>query len=364
MDAKDVTQSLIQTVVEPKHWEEALTQLRIFTGVSKILLSLRDSQTAQIVVPDEVTNTFASPLISGFSDEEVEAYIGIYAASDPWTAVERDNYPYFPYEMSRYYPKAKLRASPMWQWLKPQGIDESVICELGRTPNYWAALNLYFDGAAPGKAEEVIKRLRLILPALQTAWNAGRTHQIAKTSEKTLTMLLSAMPTPAVLISPTGRVFAANSACEKLLQGSSATVSVGEKLRLPADMPVTGLLSADSKVFARSPADSLGLKAGVTKFQPDQLPGGEQRDLFLITFASAAPEKVAPTGNLWDYDTLTERERTLVHLVAKGQKFREAQVEMGVSYPRIMQLWKSARDKLGVADVTELRLLYRLSQLK
>ena len=41
----------------------------------------------------------------------------------------------------------------------------------------------------------------------------------------------------------------------------------------------------------------------------------------------------------------------------------EAQEDMGVSYPRIMQLWKSARGKLGVADVTELRLLHRLSEV-
>lgn len=359
-----MTQSLIQTVVEPRHWEEALSQLCAFTGASKCLLSLRDPQTAQIVIPAEVSNTFASPLISGFTDAEVESYFATFAGDDPWTAVERDNYPYFPYEMSRYFPKAKLRGSPFWKWLKPQSIDESVVCELGRTSNYWAALNLYFDGNRPGKAETVIKRLRMVLPELQAAWTAGRTHQIAKTSEKTLTMLLSAMPVPALLMSPSGRVFAVNDACAQALQGSTAEIEIGEKLRLPADMTITGPLSADNRILGRSAANYLGLKAEVTKFEPDQLPGGEQRDLFLITFAEATQAPLPPQDELWKADTLTDRESTLVRLVANGRKFREAQEVMGVSYPRIMQLWKSARDKLGVADVTELRLLHRLGQFK
>lgn len=63
---------------------------------------------------------------------------------------------------------------------------------------------------------------------------------------------------------------------------------------------------------------------------------------------------------VWDNPSLTLREKELLQIIALGHRFVESQEKMGLSYPRIMQLWKSARTKLDLRDVNELRLAYEL----
>ncbi len=364
MDAKELSLSLIQTVVDQEHWQTALEELQKFTGASKILLSLRDLRTSEIVIPEKVSNTFTSPLISGFKDEEVGSYLGHYVAEDPWTAVEQQNYPYFPYEMSRYLPKSKLRKTAFWQWLNPQGIDDCIVCDLGRTDDHWTALNLYFDGSRdPNKAQDIIRRLRSVLPELKVAWASGRTFQIAKASEVSRDMVLAALPTPAVLIERDGTVFSVNDACKDVFAKIGHPIRVGAPLHLPSDMSVTSAAGLGRIPIGRGPVAGLNMQTNIAMFQSAELAGGELRNLILVTIAPNQTEATPDGSLIWEAEGLTDRERTLVRLVAQGQKFREAQVEMGISYQRIMQLWRSSREKLGMEDVTELRLTHKLSQI-
>lgn len=362
MTTEDLRHFLFQTILDDTQWYEALSQLCAYLGVPKALLSLRDHRTAQIVIPETVATTFQSPLMYGFDDAQVMAFLDRYAANDPWTAIERDQYPYYPYEMSRHLPKCDLQKTPFWGWLAPQGIDECVVCEIGRSDTYWVALNLYFGGAKPDKASGVIARLRKVLPDLRAAWDTGRQFRIEKASSQSFVMVLSVMPNPVVMIDYAGRIVATNTLYDDLLLGTTCATSVGAPVCLPSDMPMLNAAANESVSIRRGQPAALGMQATVSAFHSVELPGGERRNLTLISIAALHSQPAGSHGLIWDREALTDRERTLVRIVAQGHKFREAQAEMGVSYPRIMQLWKSARNKLDVRDVTDLRLAHKLSQ--
>ncbi|MEM6824141.1 MAG: helix-turn-helix transcriptional regulator [Pseudomonadota bacterium] len=358
MISQKLTDSLIRTISDPSAWHVALSQICEATLTPKALISLRDPKTAQIVVPEDVSVDFASPLIYGFSAAEVESYLGEFAALDPWTDVERAHYPYFPYAMSRYLPARELKKTAFWDWLEPQGISECVVCELGRTDAYWAALNLYFDGSSELRVRAVIDRLREMHPVLKSTWSSCRAFQIAQSSEGAFGMVLDAMDKAAALVARDGQLVAANSEFQEQIDGAV----IGKRLTLPASLALTSEKSMPDVSFARGRASDVRLSARIASFYATELAGGEARELFLLTLMPFK-DQLEGTGRLvWDSEDLTDRERTLVRLVAQGQTFRQAQAEMDLSYPRIMQLWKSARLKLDIENVTDLRLAYRLSQ--
>ncbi len=87
MDVGRLTQSLVGTVSNRGVWDRALGDLCAFVGARKALLSLRAYKTADIVVPDNVMRTYGSPLIYGFSEMEVGAYLDTYAVLYPLTRI-------------------------------------------------------------------------------------------------------------------------------------------------------------------------------------------------------------------------------------------------------------------------------------
>lgn len=361
MSFERLTADLIGTVAQPANWQAALAQICDYTASSKALLSLRDLKTAEIVVPKDVAAELASPLIYGFSEPEVEAYLGHFAKHDPWTQIEQQNHPYYPYAMSRYLPLAQLKQSLFWDWLSPQGIQDCVVCEVGRKDQYWAALTLYFEDAGPDKSDLVLQRLRGVLPTIRSAWMAGRELQIAKSVEGSLDMVLAAIDEPAALLERNGTLIASNTAMTRQTQLWDIMAGQGQRLSLPTDLPVvTDGCDAFVANIQKSPPQTTDLQANVTIFDRFQTIDGEPRDIVLLTLS--VPEQANETAEdqVWDNPSLTPREKELLQIIAPGERFVDSQEKMELSYPRIMQLWKSARAKLDLRDVNELRLAYEL----
>lgn len=355
---------LVRCVVDTSMWSEALQRLCNYTSTRKALITLRDLKTAEIVVPSDVLADFASPLIYGFSEEEVGSYLLKFAEIDVWTPVEQANYPYFPYAMSRYLDLRTLKQSEFWDWLEPQRINDCIVCELGRTDHYWAALNLYFDGIESSKVNIALERLRVVLPSLRSAWSASREFQLSKTSEDALMMVLNSMSFPAALVSRTGDTLRCNLELRELSLSWEKPVRIGTRFSLPRDVLLDHDASIVSFDLIRTDERDTNLRAHVSAFQSAEFAGGERRDMYLVSCSPMELAPVAASGEIWENPALTIRERELVKLVALGHKFRIAQLKMELSYPRIMQLWKSSRDKLGFANVNDLRLAYELQKKK
>jgi len=363
MELRALSAKLIQTIEDTAKWQGALRDLCAYTQTGYALISLRDKSSAEIVIPDDVSAEFASPLIYGFNEAEVEAFLSDFGEVDPWTKIERNNHPYFPYQMSRYLRQEDLRKTDFWQWLKPLQISECVVCELGSTESYWAALNLYFDPKSEAETTAVIERLKDILPVLRSVWTSGRALQVATTAADSLDIVLSAITEPAALVLQNGELVAMNDAMNSFVGEPAQRAQRNKRLGLPADLKVNQDdpdLQLD--LMRTAPRGHRGL-INVRAFKAAQLKDGEKRDTYLVTIEQQDVHDLSEGRDVWELDSLTGREKILVKLVAEGLKFREAQEEMGVSYPRVMQIWKSAREKLGVKDVNDLRVTHRMRRV-
>lgn len=360
MDVGRLTQSLVGTVANREGWDRALGDLCAYVGAKKALLSLRAFDTADIVVPDNVMRTYGSPLIYGFTETEVGAYLDTYAQIDPWTEIEQRNHPYYPYAMSAYIDEVALRKTEFWAWLEPQGIKDTIVAELWHSDHAWAAINLYLGQASDVPIDDMLDRLREVLPVLKAVWTAGKELELARSADSAIGMVISAVEGPALLVTRDGAIQSLNEGAKALLAEWSLPSTAGDRLVLPQDLRLQSKDSAlSAKLLKGGPAPYRG-HAVLSDLQSTQTLDGEDVDLLLIRFEPARLE----AGKLWETDGLTPRERDLVKLIAQGARLKDAEDSMALSHPRIMQIWKSARTKLRVENANDLRLKHRLEQEK
>lgn len=362
MSFESLTIGLIRTIGHPEHWSAVLKQLREYTKSSKALLSLRDLKTAEIIVPNDVLEKRTSPFISGFSETAVASYLTDYVEIDPWTAIERVKHPYYPYAMSQHLSLNSLKRTPFWDWLEPQGIQDCIVCEIGHTDTYWVSLTLYCDHADDIKLGIALRALRAVLPLLRAAWREGRQFQMLLAAKSALQIVLTNIEDPAVLVARNGEILVHNDAMRVCCDTWSVDIEPGKRLSLPTNVAL--LTEDDASII---PVDRCGtrpskLMATATLFQSSEMTDGEPLDTFLIKLTSEASHSRDRMHEIWDDKSLTPRESELVKIITTGTKFVDAQQRMAVSYPRVMQLWKSARVKLGFQNVNELRLAYQLRQ--
>ena len=353
-----LSQSLLSAISHPARWKDTLADICAYLDVPAALISLRDRRTAAILRSEWAGKTSKGPLVHGFDRAAISDYLAQVAASNPWIDVAREIHPHRPYPMSRYLPPARLRGTPFGRWIEGQGITDSVICEIADAGHQWSALSFYFD-AARTDTDRLIARLEAILPDLRAAWQASVRLQAAELGREALSGVLASLPMPAAVVCHDGFVRAINAKATALLADLGATVRPGLRLALPEDTRLERDGEASLPEVALTVPGPSGLRASVRPVLKAELMTGAPHDLSLVTFTLGPAPSDRP---IWQDPALTDREATLVRHVAQGLLFREAQHEMGVSYPRVMQLWKSARVKLGLRDVNDLRVAHRTGQ--
>ncbi|SPJ26180.1 helix-turn-helix transcriptional regulator [Palleronia abyssalis] len=357
---RDLADALMETVECPASWEGALAALCSSVGAVRALITLRDLETADIYVPTEVAETYGSPLIHGFDPAEVHAYLSDYMVDDPWTEIEQRHPPVEPYAMSTYLPPEALRATRLWAWLEPLRIGDAVACEIGRTDRHRTILNLFLPlDADPDRADIAVDRLVPLLPMVRKAWAIGRRFQVRGLSQDGLDALLGAISRPTLVATCAGRVDAFNDAARARFASWGIDLATDAPLHLPERMEVRLDPGLDFVPVKRVRcAGRPSTVASISLFAASELCDGESVRRVLMTL------EAAPAESIWEVLELTPRERELVRYLAQGLTHKAAAFEMGRSYPRIMQLWRSAREKLGVSDVNDLRVRHQLKTLR
>lgn len=362
MDGQDLTQQMLRAVSDPSQWHDALGALCRVTGADRALIALRRRDSADIVIPETIAEQHNGPLIYGFTEDEVEAYLYQFSQIDPWTAIEKANHPYFPYALSKHISQGELRRTPFWNWLEPMGIDDSIVCEIGSRGDYWTSLNLYFGNTTPEKADRIKARLNDTLKTLRAVWESSREVQLARARETNLDRVFEKIGLPAMIVAADGTIRQISAAMAEIgPRALGETPKVGDRLALPQDLEVV-TSSQDLPFRIRNTARRTGFpgRAMLSPLDHGELSSGEPSTLSVLTLSEDKVEEHRDGTQLWEASSLTERERTLVRMLAEGSLLKDAAVLMGISRQRVMQLWKSARDKLGVADVNELRFEHRL----
>ncbi len=362
MEKQELTQELIKAISDPSEWQRALGSLCRATGADRALIALRHRDSADIVIPETIAEQHNGPLIYGFTDDEVGAYLYQFAKIDPWTAIEKANHPYFPYALSRHISLEELHRTPFWNWLEPMKIDDSIVCEISSRGEYWTSLNLYFGGTSPEKADRIRERLKDVLGVLRAVWDSSREVQLAKAKETSLDVVFAQIGLPAMILGADGTIEQISAAMAEIgEQALGQPPTIGARLVLPQDMElVSNTDDLPFKVKTSSRQTGYEGRAMISVLDRGQLTTGEPSTNCVLTLSADQNGPRSAGDLLWEAPSLTERERTLVRMIAVGSILKDAAVVMGISRQRVMQLWKSAREKLSVSDTNELRFEHKL----
>ncbi|MGH1415043.1 MAG: hypothetical protein ACRBB0_16260 [Pelagimonas sp.] len=343
--AADLLTALARTVLDSHEWNNALRELCDYCGASKALISRRSVKDAQIIIPTQVRDQWQSPLIYGFSKQDVESFATQFGAVDPWNQIEAQNFPYTPYAMQRFLPIKQLRETAFWQWLEPQGIVDCIVAKIDQDESGWTALNLHLDADQARDVDGVLQRLASVLADVSAMWTAGRDVFIARSGFRPVPSIVDYMSDPCIVLNVQNVVSDVNPAASELSAAGTVVAKPKSKLQLPK----TWQRYLPSKLHDVANLDG---GVGMENWQPfvardvrlEHLSGEEDgyRIVFIVRKQAAALE--VPD---WNHADLNEREKLLVRHLAQGGQVKDGAALFGISVRANADIWKSARLKLG-----------------
>lgn len=358
-----VIEKLFDTIDDPESWHVALGALCGAVGAKKAIISLRHYPSAEIVVPSIVEEEHNSPLLFGFTEDEVGAFLTDFYDVDPWTPIEREKHPYTPYPLSRYLSDQALVKSRFWDWLHPQGINDSMVAEVGFTEDNWAAINLYFHRDSREEAEAKTRLLEAYLPWIRKVWKIGRELWLARLRINPELTLINALEQPALVLTQDLRLMGWNSAAADLAKsGLIRNMRLNEVPLVPLDLSVMRDPKLDVSLPTFDPDEGeITLPPHSAVLNPIRLAehmSGEQLGSLLLTLMPNTDHLVRQKAAVWEHPDLTQQESRLVRLYAHGAQVTDVMDELGVSRTRIMQIWRSARAKLGIERKVQLQVIH------
>lgn len=334
------------------------------TGAIKGIITLRDRMTAEIFISQDMRYELSSPLLYGFSEDEIESYISHYAQFDPWTEVEKLYHPISPYELSKYVDQKTLRSSLFWQWLEPQGISDVIVLDIGTSANYWVAMNLFFPAEDHKVKQAVLDLTREFQKVLQDAWRCGLQYRATKFAPESLSYFIEQQQLPSLLLDVNGVVVMVNEKANALLvQKQGLFLGKKNNFYIKSEQLKEQFNHAMIKLkdvpFSINKHKEVTIQdehflIKLTLIEKPENVIGEDVGLRLITIESIIQQDISSILRVWDNTTLSLRERQLVELIAKGGKVVDFINQYGITKSTGHFHWTNVKAKLNVSDRSEI----------
>jgi len=363
---EQIENAIFATVSNIDQWQYVLELLVKATGASKGIITLRDRMTAELVIPNDVRQELASPLVYGFTEEQVHAYITEYIACDPWTEIENRYHPEEPYALSTHIDRQALKNSKFWEWLEPQGIDDTVIFKIGdSSAKYWVAMNLYYAMDADRKTQ-IPRYLLENKNIIQNAWKLGQKLRLGQHQSSYAEYFMEQQTEPCFLLNSNSEVLQKNHRAEELLRSTASPFFISAtKLLHPGDKQLKNRLhnvmdELQQTPFARheTPQQKIDYQnqcIQVCLIGKAQSLLGEDTALFLLLFHQTKEKYI-----IWEDPSLTQRERDLVEILAKGGRVVDFQNHYSLAKSTAHMHWQHVKEKLKVNDRSDIHAAYEV----
>ncbi len=349
---------MLQATADNEKWPDVLGALIEMTGAIKGIITLRNLETAELLLPDVLSSDLAAPLIKGIEPEFVESYLDHYAACDPWTSIERRHHPHTPYFMSDHLSIDDLRQTEFWEWLHPQGIEDAMVAEIYRSHRHWVALNLHFDRSCIGRQNEIIEQIRALLPHLKTGWKLSEELMGVRHGLVAGGGYLENWDVPCLILDEDLIVTTANALGLKELHDH---VSPTEQIEV--GLPLIPSNQAMLEAFNEFHGDS-GKGRGREFSVPSLVPGytisisvvaqtkdiiGKRRGNY---FLQVVADRLGATSGrdmakIWEHPALSKRQTAVIRWVAEGGEIPAFADEHGISPKTAYDHLLAARQKLN-----------------
>ncbi|MGI9408107.1 MAG: hypothetical protein ACR2O4_17150 [Hyphomicrobiaceae bacterium] len=353
--------AIYDTWDDVQKWQDVLKALIETTGAAKGMLSVREAGTRGFVIAEPLTTTGCGPVQFGFSNEEIESYATRYVDFDPWTDIENLRRPVRPYALSAHLDENKLRSSRFWEWLEPQGVSESVVCEIASRQGYWIALNILFA------ADERITRRTLdtltdLQPAFRKAWRLGEVYRETETLKRQQALFLEQYHRPCAMVRRDGSILAMNSEARQYFSGKSNMFRIVQDRIVMLDMVLRQQFEAALVAPAPLPCATDGASAIQINLpdhrwyvsctgQAENVLGFETGMKLVVVASPGAGDEDLP---IWEHPDLTFNGRKLVRHLAHGGTIIGFAKHTGLTRHGADYHWRRAKLVLGVSNVKEI----------
>ncbi len=363
---EQIENAVFETVSDIDKWQYVLELLVRATGASKGIMTLRDRLTAELVIPTDVRQELSSPLVYGFSEQEVYSYISEYMAHDPWTEIENRYHPDEPYALSTHVSLQDLKNSTFWEWLEPQGIDDTVIFKVGdSSAKYWVAMNLYYSTESVN-TKQITHYLLEHKNIIRNAWKLGQKLRLGEHQSAYAEYFMEQQQMPCFLLNSKRQVLQKNQKAEQLLRSSASPffVSADNLLRLQ-DKKLKNELQHTMNALQQTPfaghetpqqkIDCQNQCIQVCLIGKAQSLLGEDTALFLLSIYETNEKQV-----IWENPSLTRRESELVEILAKGGRVVDFQNHHGLSKSTAHMHWTHVKEKLNIKDRAQIHAAHQV----
>jgi DNA-binding CsgD family transcriptional regulator len=352
-------QAIYKTIESIELWQDVLQLFCTLTGAKKGIITLRDRTTAELVIPNDVESDLSSPLLYGFSNEEIGSYIGHYIAYDPWTEFEKLYHPNTPIALSKYVKYDSITGSTFWEWLQPQGISDTVVLDIGASFPNWVAMNLYFDGQDAATKRKIVRYTSKLQETMQEVWSLGQKVRAAQLEPSRLGYFLDQQPDPSILLSPDGKIILANKKAEQLFNAPDSIIGRKEAEIIIQDKKLKKQYNNVMRLIKDVPGakfhEKLDLKTGdfslslaLIEKAEDQI--GVDKAARLLTIKRLSKSLAC----VWETPGLTKRERQLVEFIANGGRVIDFANSFNLSKSTSHFHWSNVKKKLNVQDRSEI----------
>ncbi len=359
LDSALVTE-IIAAIDDQARWRRVLAAILGLTGAKAAIITLRENKTCQIVDDVQLQQEHHSPFVEGFELERVAYYVYNLRMKDVWADAQVDHRPIVPTQMSTLVSSEEFAKTELGQWCFDQGINDTIVVQIGQVPGYWTALNVFFNNNDAGGADNIMALLNDHLSVIKNAWKTGREIVRTRQTGKGLLEFLSDQSIAACLLDRTGKVTGSNKEFGQLKdQGIVRVGSPSNRLSLSDSVERNGMEAEISAQIGTHADEAGGQPFGVSvrPIAADPLYEGMQEPELLLLLEPARPGQGALRRRLGPkLGTLTAQERRLFDAILAGGSVPEAGEKIGVGRSRAFEIWRAVKEKLGVQNAGQLRV--------
>ncbi|MCB1327944.1 MAG: hypothetical protein KDK28_00060 [Maritimibacter sp.] len=364
---KDLNGRLVTEVVaaidDPAGWKRVLSVILDLAGAKAGIITLRENRTCQIVDDAQLQQEHHSPFVEGFELERVAYYIYNLRQKDVWAQAQITHRPLVPTRMSTLVSSEEFGQTELGQWCLDQGINDTIVVQIGQVPGFWTALNVFFDGKDPGCAERILGLLNDHLALLKSAWKTGRDVVRTRQTGHGLLAFLSEQGIAACLLDNAGAMTADNEKFRELREKGVVKVSIpSNRITLSDNIERKGMSPTVSAVIGVHDGES-GDPAYRIMMRPiptDPLYEGiREPELMLLLEPVEGEDTELPHRLGPRLSALTEQERDIFDAVARGLSIPDAGGAIGVKRSRAFEIWGTVKEKLGLKNANQVRVYNR-----
>lgn len=352
-----MTSLLLAAAEDWSHWNDVLIRLAATCGAKEAIITARANDNARVVISDRMENDFHTPFLGQLDSKVVEDYVTNFRDLDIWADQQSTERPYFPTVMSRKVTRRALERSALWTWLEPQGINDTVVVQIGRGRSAWTALNVFFKNTGLESEHRVLENMNRDLGDIRRAWKLTIMNAQLQAAQETLRQTVEESGQSLFLIDPKGTMTGSSKSAKEHMKQDLARVSPTEGKLSVSRGSVTLDNGNLSDVVGFHDAPMAQVRYSLRRFEAEDraIQTGEDIGEMVLELAPI----VAPDTLQWQHPELTIRQKYVLRYLAEGGLLKDLAKELGVTPKRVGQIKQQAWQVIGRSySIPDLKALH------